>query len=57
MSEGSQKQINYTEIMSFDLYYRHFVFNIDKNNYREKVIKDYLQVQLVIDLECGDMLN
>lgn len=57
MSEGSQKQINYTEIMSFDLYYRHFVFNIDKNNYREKAMKDYLQVQLVIDLECGDMLN
>lgn len=57
MSERSQKQVKYTEIIGFDLYYRHSVFNIDKDNYREKDMKYYLQVQLVIDLECGDMID
>ncbi len=43
--------------MSFDLFYKHFVFHIDEDGYREKVLKDYLQVRLVINLECGDMLD
>ena len=64
MDEFRQKRINglrqrqkYTEIMSFDLFYKHFVFNIDEGGYREKVLKDNLQVRLVINLECGDMLD
>ena len=55
MSEGTEKVEKYTEIMSFDLFYKHFVFNIDKEGYREKVLKDNLQVRLVINLECGDV--
>ena len=47
----------YTETMSFDLFYKHFVFNIDEGGYREKVLKDNLQVRLVINLKCGDMLE
>lgn len=43
--------------MSFDLFYKHFVFNIDDDGYREKVLRDYLQVRLVIKLECGYMLD
>ena len=43
--------------MSFDLFYKHLVFNIDEGGYREKVLKDNLQVRLVINLECGDMLD
>ena len=57
MSEGTEKVEKYTEIMSFDLFYKHFVFNIDEGGYREKVLKDNLQVRLVINLECGDMLD
>jgi len=57
MSEGTKKVEKYTEIMSFDLFYKHFVFNIDDDGYREKVLKDYLQVRLVINLECGDRLD
>ena len=45
MSEGTEKVEKYTEIMSFDLFYKHFVFNIDKEGYREKVLKDNLQVR------------
>lgn len=57
MSEGTEKGVNLTEIMSFDLYFQHFVFNLEKDGSREKVIKDYLTVRLVIDLEWGDILN
>ena len=57
MSEGTEKVEKYTEILSFDLFYKHFVFNVDDDGYREKVLKDYLQVRLVINLECGDMLD
>ena len=57
MSEGTEKVEKYTEIMCFDLFYKHFVFNIDDEGYREKVLKNYLQVRLVINLECGDMLD
>ena len=53
MSKGCQKVEKHTEIMSFDLFYKHFVFNIDDDGYREKVLKDYLQVRLAINLECG----
>lgn len=57
MFEGTEKVVKYTRIMSFDLFYKHFVFHIDEDGYREKVLKDYLQVRLVIKLECGDMLD
>lgn len=57
MSKGTKKVEKFTEIMCFDLFYKHFVFNIDDDGYRKKVLKDYLQVRLVINLECGDMLD
>ena len=57
MSEGTETVEKDTEIMSFDLFYKHFVSNIDEGGYREKVLKDYLQVRLVINLECGDVLD
>lgn len=41
--------------MSFDLFHKHFIFNLDDDGYREKVLKDYLQVRLVTDLEYEDM--
>ena len=45
MSEGYKKIEKYTEITSFDLFYKQIVFNID--DYRETFMKDYLQVRLV----------
>ena len=45
MSEGCKKIEKYTEITSFDLFYKQIVFNID--DYRETFMKDYLQVRLV----------
>ena len=57
MSKGTEKVEKYTEIMSLELFYKHIVFNIDEEGYREKVLKDNLQVRLVINLECGDMLD
>ncbi len=45
MSEGYKKIEKYTEITSFDLFYKQIVFNID--DYRETIMKDYLQVRLV----------
>lgn len=45
MSEGCKKIEKYTEITSFDLFYKQIVFNIE--DYRETIMKDYLQVRLV----------
>lgn len=45
MSKGYKKIEKYTEITSFDLFYKQIVFNID--DYRETIMKDYLQVRLV----------
>lgn len=57
MSEGCKKGVNYTEIMCFDLYFPHSVFNLEQDGSREKVIQDYLTIRLVINLEWGDILN
>lgn len=43
--------------MCFELFFRHFIFNLDDDGYSKKALKDYLQVRLVINLECGDMLD
>lgn len=56
MSKGCQKVVKYTEIMCFELFYRHFVFNVDVDGSREKTIKDYKKVSVVANLECGNML-
>ena len=55
MSEGFQKVVKYTEIMCFELFFRHYVFNVDVDGSREKNIKDYIMVSVVANLECGNM--
>lgn len=55
MSKGTKKVVKYTEIMSFELFFRHFVFNIDVDGSREKTTKDYIKVSVVVNLECGNM--
>ena len=55
MSKGCQKVEKYTEIMCFELFFRHFVFNVDVDRSREKTIKHYIKVSVVANLECGSM--
>lgn len=56
MSEGCQKVVKYTEIMCFELFFRHFVFDVDVDGKPEKTIKDYIKFSVVDDnLECGNM--
>ena len=45
----------YTEIMCFELFFRHFIFNVDVDGSCEKTIKDYKKVSVVANLECGNM--
>ena len=55
MSKGCPKVVKYTEIMCFELFFRHFVFNVDVDGSREKTIKDYIKVSVVANLECVNM--
>lgn len=41
--------------MCFELFFRHFVLNVDVDGSREKNIKDYIKVSVVSNLECGNM--
>lgn len=55
MSKGTEKVEKYTEIMCFELFFRHFVFDTDVDGSREKNIKDYIKVSVVANLECENM--
>lgn len=55
MSEGCQKAVKYKEIMCFELFFRYFVFNVDVDGIREKFIKDYIKVNVVANIECGNI--
>ena len=52
---GLRQRQKYTEIMCFELFFRHLVFNVDVDGSREKTIKDYIKVSVVANLECGNM--
>ncbi|RVU55888.1 hypothetical protein [Anaerosphaera multitolerans] len=45
------------KILHFKQFYRHFVFNEDGEGGRKKVIKDYIDVNVCIDMVCGDTRN
>ena len=47
--------VKYTEIMCFELFFKHFVFNVDVNVSREKTIKDYIKVSVLANLERGNV--
>ena len=55
MSKGCQKVVKHTEIMCFELFFRHFVFGVAVDGSSEKTIKDYIKVSIVANLECGNM--
>ena len=45
---------NYVEILNFRHFFKHIVFTGDGEKCRNKVIKDYINVSVVVDIECGD---
>ena len=55
MSKECQKVEKYTETMFFELFFKHFFFNVDVDGSREETIKDYIKVSVVANLECGKM--
>lgn len=44
----------YVEILYFKHFYKHIVFTGEGDKIRNKEIKDYINVSVVIDIECGD---
>lgn len=44
----------YLEILRFRCFYDHFVFVVEGAKIRNKVLKKYFQVSVVVDLECVD---
>ena len=45
---------NLVEILRFQHFYRHVVFDGDGDKLRNKRIEDYISVSVVIDMECGN---
>lgn len=43
------------EILNFRHFYRHVVFTGEGEKIRNKEIRDYFNVSVVIDLDCGNM--
>ena len=44
----------YVEILDFKHFVKHTVFNLDGDKFRNKEIKNYVVVKVVIDMVCGD---
>lgn len=45
------------EVLYFKQFYRHFVFTDEGEKMRNKEIKDYINVSVVVDIEWGDTRN
>ena len=42
------------KILHFKQFYKHYVFNEDGEGGRKKVLKNYIDVNVCIDMVCGD---
>lgn len=42
------------KILHFKQFYKHYVFNEDAEGGRKKVLKNYIDVNVCIDMVCGD---
>ena len=42
------------KILDFRLFYKHFVFVEDGEGGRKKLLKNYIDVNVCIDMVCGD---
>ena len=45
------------KILHFKQFYKHYVFNEDGDGGRKKVLKNYIDVYVCIDMVCGDTKN
>lgn len=48
---------NYVEILNFRHFFKHIVFTSEGDKIRNKEIKNYINVSVVVDIECGDTTN
>lgn len=44
----------YVEILDFKHFVKHIVFNAEGDKYRNKELKKYITVKVVIDMVCGN---
>lgn len=47
----------YVEILSFQHFARYMTFTTDGDDFRNKVLKNKIDVSVVLDMECVDMFN
>ena len=45
------------KILHFKQFYKHYVFNEDGEGGRKKLLKNYIDVYVCIDMVCGDTKN
>ncbi|MCC0641840.1 MULTISPECIES: hypothetical protein [unclassified Clostridioides] len=45
------------EILYFKHFNRHMVFERNIENFKNKKVKQYFDVSVVVDIECGDTKN
>ncbi|MSS38505.1 hypothetical protein FYJ39_18810 [Clostridium sp. WCA-389-WT-23D1] len=48
---------NYVEILNFRHFFKHIVFTSEGDKIRNKEIKNYINVSVVVDIECGNTTN
>ena len=48
---------NYVEILNFRHFFKHIVFTGEGDKIRNKEIKNYINVSVVVDIECGNTNN
>nr|WP_254904797.1 hypothetical protein [Clostridium tyrobutyricum] len=47
----------YVEILDFKHFLKHIVFIENDDKSRNKEIKNYINVSVVVDIECGDTIK
>lgn len=47
----------YVEILCFQHFARYMTFTTDGDDFRNKVLRDKIDVSVVLDMECVDMFN
>ncbi|MSS37840.1 hypothetical protein FYJ39_15030 [Clostridium sp. WCA-389-WT-23D1] len=45
------------EILNFRYFFKHIVFTSEGDKIRNKEIKNYINVSVVVDIECGNTTN
>ncbi|EII6750001.1 hypothetical protein LHT69_000752 [Clostridioides difficile] len=48
---------NYVEILNFRHFFKNIVFTSEGDKIRNKEIKNYINVSVVVDIECGNTNN